>query len=307
VIIISGTGVLAEAVETLRLGAWDYILKPITDLTILDHVIKKSINQVRLHEEKDRYQRHLEESLRKIHEDEEAGRKIQRKLLPPKLCNMDGYIITRNVMSSLYLSGDFVDYFPVDRDCFAFYTADVSGHGVSSALITVFLKSFMRKFHEKYQQRESDAILQPAQLLKKLNFELIRENLEKHVAIFYSIVNVSENNLCFANAGQFPYPILWSDGECELIEAKGAPAGLFPFSEYASHIKQLPEKFFLAIFSDGVLDILPQDGVEEKINHLKTLESPERVQEAVINWKKDRNHPDDITVLTLRRADENIQ
>jgi signal transduction histidine kinase/CheY-like chemotaxis protein len=61
IIVISGTGEIADVVEALRLGAWDYLLKPITDMSILIHSIEKGLERARLLEENKRYHEGLEE------------------------------------------------------------------------------------------------------------------------------------------------------------------------------------------------------------------------------------------------------
>lgn len=60
VIIVSGTGVIADVVEALRLGAWDYLLKPIEDMSVLIHAVEKSLERARLISENQKYQEHLE-------------------------------------------------------------------------------------------------------------------------------------------------------------------------------------------------------------------------------------------------------
>jgi len=63
VIVVSGTGVLADAIEALRLGAWDYVLKPIEDMQVLEHAVNKAIERVRLIHENQAYQQNLEEQV----------------------------------------------------------------------------------------------------------------------------------------------------------------------------------------------------------------------------------------------------
>ena len=65
-------------------------------------------------------------------------------------------------MTSAFLSGDFVDYFAIDHEHCGFYMADVSGHGVSSAFVTVLLKSYMGGYLERHQQSGDPTILDPA-------------------------------------------------------------------------------------------------------------------------------------------------
>ncbi len=63
VLVVSGTGVMADAVEALRLGAWDFLLKPIEDLSVLHHTVKKNLERIRLIRENRAYQHHLEEKI----------------------------------------------------------------------------------------------------------------------------------------------------------------------------------------------------------------------------------------------------
>ncbi len=60
-IVVSGTGVISDAVEALHQGAWDYILKPVKDLSVLAHSVDMAFEKARLKEENRRYQDHLEQ------------------------------------------------------------------------------------------------------------------------------------------------------------------------------------------------------------------------------------------------------
>jgi putative two-component system response regulator len=64
VIVISGTGIIADVVEALRLGAWDYILKPIEDMSVLLHAVHKALERTRLIRENREYSQQLEEKVR---------------------------------------------------------------------------------------------------------------------------------------------------------------------------------------------------------------------------------------------------
>lgn len=63
VIVISGTGSLSDVVQTLKLGAWDYILKPISDVEVLEVAISRVLEKKWLMEENRRYREHLEEEV----------------------------------------------------------------------------------------------------------------------------------------------------------------------------------------------------------------------------------------------------
>jgi len=64
VIVISGTGIIADVVEALRLGAWDYLLKPIEDMSVLLHAVNKALERSRLIRENREYSQQLEEKVK---------------------------------------------------------------------------------------------------------------------------------------------------------------------------------------------------------------------------------------------------
>jgi len=64
-IVVSGTGVLQDAIEALRLGAWDFITKPIYDMAVLEHSVEKALERAELIEENLRYKEYLEEEVRR--------------------------------------------------------------------------------------------------------------------------------------------------------------------------------------------------------------------------------------------------
>lgn len=65
IIVISGAGLVSDAIEALHLGAWDYLMKPIPDMMVLDHAIKNAIDRANLIKENRKYREHLEEEVKK--------------------------------------------------------------------------------------------------------------------------------------------------------------------------------------------------------------------------------------------------
>ncbi|WP_319406348.1 sigma 54-interacting transcriptional regulator [uncultured Desulfosarcina sp.] len=64
VIVVTGAGVLQDAVAALRLGAFDFVTKPIVDMAVLEHAVNRALERTRLIEENRRYQAHLEDEIR---------------------------------------------------------------------------------------------------------------------------------------------------------------------------------------------------------------------------------------------------
>ncbi len=248
--------------------------------------------------------RHLERSLALLRDDEEAGKRIQSKLLPAETALLDGYHFSRNLIPSMYLSGDFIDYFAIDERHVGFYVADVSGHGASSAFVTVFLKSIIRGHQESFRAAGDKTLLDPAATLARVNEELLRENLEKHVTMFYGILNRAEGSLVYANAGQFPFPILWDNGTPELLDGKALPVGLFPEAKYVNCTRVLGGAFVLFLFSDGLLDVLPEGSLASKVAFLAAqgAEDDFDVNKLISSLGLDgvRTFPDDVAFLVVR-------
>ncbi len=64
VIVVSGTGVIQDVIDALRLGAWDYLVKPISDLAVLEHAVVKCLERAQLLKENQLYREHLEEEVK---------------------------------------------------------------------------------------------------------------------------------------------------------------------------------------------------------------------------------------------------
>ncbi|KHK03061.1 PAS domain S-box protein [Desulfovibrio sp. TomC] len=81
-IVVSGTGLLQDALQAIRLGAWDFITKPLPDMAVLLHAVRKALERARLLAENARYQQGLEEEIRRRTKDlETAGRRLEEQNL----------------------------------------------------------------------------------------------------------------------------------------------------------------------------------------------------------------------------------
>lgn len=314
VILVTGMGGINDAIEAVKLGAWDYLTKPFQSISVIRHAVERALERAKLLRENREHRDHLEavnaqltESLRRLEEDEVAARKMQFHLLPENNQVRGKYRFNWALYPSQYLSGDFVDHFTLDADHVGFFIADVSGHGASSALVTILLRSHMHRYVEKYIKGRDGSmdILNPEKTLRNLNHVLLSEDLDKYLTMFYGVLNAKDNTLHYCNGGQFPCPILGDGKQPFFIESNGLPVGLFDEAEYSAHTIKLPEQFNLFLFSDGVLEILPQKTLKEKQAHLLTLPVGEDLKiedlTSQLHLEKADNLPDDIAMLLISR------
>lgn len=249
----------------------------------------------------------MQQLLVDLGKDAEAGQRIQFQLLPDSPCICDDYRLDHILKPSRYLSGDFLDHFEIDSDHIGLYMADVSGHGLPSAFVTVFLKSLIDQALEKYRSGNSRIITNPAQLLLHLNGEILRQQIDKHLTIFYGVLERSTNRLTWANGGQFPFPVLSTPSGTRFLEKDSHPVGLFGFADYTNVIFELPEVFSLTIASDGILEIINAASLKDKEQALlraANRSSGEISPEAILrrlDYDTGRALPDDITILVLTR------
>ena len=311
-IVVSGAGIMADVVEALRLGASDFLIKPIVDLELLEYAINRALENAQLAEENNRYRESmeaaihsLENSLHLLQEDQKAGRKVQMNMFPKHPLDFDGFKVDHLIIPSLYLSGDFVDYFPLNDHSFAFYLADVSGHGASSAFVTVLLKHMSMNLLQEYQNHGRRNRVKPSHVLNYINRTLLNSDLGKHVTIFGGVVDIKEQTLTYSFGGHYPLPILSTPENTAFIEGKGLPVGLFEDAHYKDVTIDLPTKFSLTILSDGILEVLPHKSLQEKENYLLSVIKEEAGTVSAIKKRlgldRVEDAPDDIALLVLAR------
>lgn len=307
-------GETAEAtvvVEALRAGAEDFVLKPLRDKSLIDDVLGKLFDRVRVNRLNQLYRQELEEAnsdlragISELRADQRAGRKVQLKMLPEHDYQLGALDIDHLIKPSLYLSGDFLDYFRISRDQTLVYIADVSGHGASSAFVTVLLKNLTNRLQRNLRRGSSDDILYPDRFLQRINSELLDTGLGKHVTVFVGIISEKQRTLTYAVGAHFPMPILsFEQGETLFLEGNGLPVGLFEEPEWEVYQVRLDRPFQLYLFSDGILEVIKAKSLAEKEARLLELVSGGRHTIAslsdALQLGEMNELPDDIAIVSV--------
>ena len=173
-LVVSDSRQDADLIKAIDVGLVDYIVHPLRHAELLRRMIRKAVelNDLALERERDHERlaelnESLETHLALLRMDQQSGGHIQRRLLPlrPKIIN--GVYYDYVFAPSLYLSGDFLDYQRYNERYSAFYFADVSGHGASSAFVTVLLKYLCNRWLSEWDGQQPEKL--PPDWLKAMN------------------------------------------------------------------------------------------------------------------------------------------
>ncbi len=313
VVIVAESHATDDLIEALRLGAQDYVLKPVVNMTVLEHAVCRALEGGRLVSENKKYRQELEakniqlaHSLEQLKEDQEAGKSVQQQLLPKEEMTFSDYHFTHRVIPSLYLSGDFIDYFEISDDKIVFYIADVSGHGASSAFVTVLLKSFIEKMVLNFEMGYDEFILHPEKVLKLLSDEILKAKLGKYLTMVYGVIDLTRNVLVYSIGGHCPNPLIWDGHKSGFLPGRGFAVGIFKGAEYEQYQYPLQESFGIAMFSDGIFEIMKGKDLAEKEKELLSLmEKPDiTVQQMLteLGVRPETSYPDDISLVMVRKG-----
>lgn len=194
--------------------------------------------------------KHLQQTIleqnKKLQDDLNVAKKLQCSLLPRNLPE-DKINFSFIYKPCEALGGDFLDIFRIDDDHLGLYIADVSGHGVSASMFTIFLRTSINK-----------KLLSPAQALKELYSEFNSCNFshDLYITVFYAILNLRDMSITFSNAGHNVCPILFNSGRFELLRAPGTPISNWldapAYIEKNTSLKSGDRIFF---YTDGITEL----------------------------------------------------
>ncbi len=303
-------------VPALRAGAANFLVKPLKDLEILALSVDRAVRMARLESEYRRNEtallsanRELRENIHLLERDHAAGRLVQQKFLPPSPVSLGGLHVSYRIYPSLYLSGDAIDYGLLNDRYLAFYLTDISGHGAASAFVAVWVRQLVRGlFKEKsiFHSRasfENDA----PELMQHINHALIKAEISQHLTCFVGVIDTLNNDMVYVMGGHLPVPMLVSEGRCTPLEGNGKPLGIFDDAEWQLKKVNLSAEFSLVAFSDGVLEVLPENNLVEKEAFLRHKMSNANGYDldglrTLLEIEDLSAPPDDVAMLLIRKG-----
>lgn len=312
-IMLSSHEQVVDVMTALRLGFRDFFHKPIDDWDALLSSVARCAEQSRLRRENAAYRTQLENTnaelrgtVQVLEQDQQAGRHVQMRMLPQSPMQIDGFRFSHSVIPSLYLSGDYTDYFRVGEGHAVFVIADVSGHGSSSAFVTVLLKNLFARKRSDYIHRDDYTIMNPVEMLHSANRDLLDLGIGKFSTLVMGLIDLDTSILRYSIAGHLPLPILVTPDGARYLHGEGTAVGIMEDAAFEEHRVQLPAQFMLAMFTDGILEILPPDNLVDKEKYFLELfshsfESPEQIVGKLGLGGVD-SAPDDIASLFVGRG-----
>jgi sigma-B regulation protein RsbU (phosphoserine phosphatase) len=177
----------------------------------------------------------------------DEARRIQRKLLPASLPQIDGWEVASSWQPASGVGGDCFDALAFGRTRLALSIADVVGKGIPAALLMSNLQAAVRAF-------ATDAA-QPGELCQQVNRILCGNIAEgRFISFFYCVIDSDLATLTYANAGHYLPILIRADGTVERLDRGGAVLGVFPETAYEQGEVALAAGDRLILFTDGITE-----------------------------------------------------
>jgi sigma-B regulation protein RsbU (phosphoserine phosphatase) len=239
VIFLSALGETEDKVKGLHLGAVDYITKPFQP----DEVIARVNTHLTIH----RLKREVESQKDQLEHELEVVSEVQRKLLPKKLPEIDGFKLAAHYETSRYAGGDYYDTIKVSETQWGFLIADAEGHSAPAAVLMAMTCALFRAY--------PDSPADPAAVVRYLNQHLCKVAEPSFMTALYAVYDATQQTMRIARAGQ-PLPMIYRSSENKAFELKCAgvyPLGIEPYEIEIpiTEISLLPGDRFL-VYTDGL-------------------------------------------------------
>ncbi len=258
---------------------------------------------------------------------------VQALLFPADLSGLRSLEVHGVCRPARTVSGDYYDFIPLGEDRLVLAVGDISGKGISAALLMATVHAFVRAYSLEPQLTlasvavgagvsESEALalshdngdsvagLSPGLLMSTLNYQLFRSTPpEKYATMFLGCYHAESRSLTYSNAGHLPPLLLGGNGDVRRLATSGTVVGLFDGMSYSeSAMVMQPGDIFVA-YSDGVTEPENEFGEfgEDRLIELilahrdqSLARISEAVTGAVADWIAGGEQPDDVTLVLAR-------
>lgn len=245
VIMVSGRTEEKQIAEGLDAEASDYTTKPIKITELLAR-IRSALRYKAAVDERKKYEARLQYDL-------DLAQKIQQSALTPPISN-DEIDVRALYLPSKKLAGDMYAWFQVAPNRYGVIIFDVMGHGVSSALITMGIRSILPGLVSNVQY--------PVDVMSELNrqmtFLFSGEDMQSYFTAVYCYIDTTKRQIEYVNAGHPPV-IVTSDSGVTRLETTGVPVGMFEEPNFESNVIEIEPGMTMHMYTDGLMECYSKD------------------------------------------------
>jgi sigma-B regulation protein RsbU (phosphoserine phosphatase) len=234
------------------------------------------------------------------------AREVQAQLFPQSLPRIPGIELAALCRPARVVSGDYYDFLPLGPAQVGLAIADISGKGISAALLMACLQAALRSQVLADEQASHNT----AELVSRLNRHLfLNTSQERYATFFYGVYDASRRTLHYTNAGHFP-PFCLVGDRVQKLEEGGMVVGLFDNCRYDQGLIQLERGALLVAYSDGLIESenvygeeFGRDGLLREVLGRRNS-PPQQLAEALLaaeeEWAGTPEQADDMTVIVAR-------
>jgi sigma-B regulation protein RsbU (phosphoserine phosphatase) len=254
------------------------------------------------------------------------AKEVQDLLFPRDVADLDGLELHGICRPARTVSGDYYDFLPVGPNAVGLAVGDISGKGISAALMMATVHAFVRahtmverlpalaaaqgKVSPIILSEDSSCCPSPGVILALLNQQLYRSTpAQKYATMFLGFYDQQIRQLIYSNAGHLPPIVICANGSTHLLDTGGTVVGLFGDQTYPEGRVTLNPGDIVVAYSDGITEPENDFGEfgEERLSQIvmenRELELP-RISDAILNavtdWIGGEEQPDDMTVVIAR-------
>ena len=238
--------------------------------------------------------------------DMEFAAEMQKLLLPDDLPSNQHLNISATYIAKNMVSGDYYDFFRLNENEYVFCIADVSGKGLSAAMLMANFQATL-KANVKYNHGNLTLV----ELVSELNKSIVEAAKgEKFITFFIGYYNEKTRILKFINAGH-NYPILIHQNNFKQLKTGSTALGIFdPLPEIQSLEIEIKPNTIIVCFTDGLVEVENTEGEQfqtkrladsiSSYSYLNMSELNKAIIRDVDKFKGENPYPDDTAILSLR-------